>query len=281
MLKKCLKYDLKAGLFLWLILSLTMLTLSAPAGLSIKYLNSDISGIINVGAGLCTFVYYVLLIAYIVCGIGLGVYRFYQNFRTDEAYLTFTLPVKRKTLLHSKLLSTIITYFATLLVIFIAMTITFSFVPRENTTVIYLFYNGIGETIADAYASRGFWSVVYFGQLIVLAFETLTAVILLCFSIAQRASGSKSRAKMGMGRNLLIAFLVYLVIGVLTIPLVLLIFAFMSYTDAITIADTITKAESNVVTFLTLAMFTMAAVIVNIILYKDNLNRLTSKLNLT
>ena len=281
MLKKCLKYDLKASLFLWSILSTAMIFLAAPAGLSIGQLNSDTEGIMNAVAGLCIFVYYILTIAYFISGIGLGVYRFYQNFRTDEAYLTFTLPVKRKTLLHSKLLATLITFLSTLVVAFIAMTIMFAFIPDENTTFLIVFYNGFGRWLGEAYASRGFWSVVYFAQVIIIAFEMLTALILFCFSIASRANSNKNKTKSTVGKNIALVFLVYIGMGVLAVPILLLVFSILSYSEATELLGSVSRTEQNIISFLALVMFTMAAVILNVILYKDNLNRIKNKLNLT
>ena len=43
----------------------------------------------------------------------------------------------------------------------------------------------------------------------------------------------------------------------------------------------VSKTEQNVISFLALIMFTMAVVILNVSLYKDNLNRIKNKLNLT
>lgn len=129
MLKKCLKYDLKSNLFIWLLLSVGMLIMSVPGGLSMRYLKNYVNNYISLAAGLVEFIYYLLGVVYFVAGLCLGIYRFYQNFRTDEAYLTFTLPVKRKILLHSKILATLIMFIATLAVIFTSIMIAFMLVP--------------------------------------------------------------------------------------------------------------------------------------------------------
>lgn len=281
MLRKCLKYDLKPGLFLWSLLSVAMILLAAPAGLSIGHLSSETEGIMNAVAGLCVFVYYILTVAYLISGIGLGVYRFYQNFRTDEAYLTFTLPVKRKTLLQSKLLATVITFLATLAVAFVALVIMLAFIPDENSTVLIAAYYGLGVWLGETFASQGFWSVVYFSQVIIIAFEILTALILFCFSIASRANSNKNKTKSTVGKNIATVFLVYIGIGLLAVPILLLVFSILIYTEATELLGSVSAAEQSVITFLALIILTMAVVIVNVILYKDNLSRIKNKLNLT
>lgn len=281
MLRKCLKYDLKSGLFLWSLLSVAMILLAAPAGLSIGHLSSETEGIMNAVAGLCILVYYILTVAYLISGIGLGVYRFYQNFRTDEAYLTFTLPVKRKTLLQSKLLATVITFLATLAVAFVALVIMLAFIPDENGTVLIAVYYGLGVWLGETLASQGFWSVVYFAQVIIIAFEILTALILFCFSIASRANSNKNKTKSTVGKNIAIVFLLYMGIGLLAVPILLLVFSILIYTEATELLGSVSAAEQSVITFLALIILTMAAVIANVILYKDNLSRIKNKLNLT
>ena len=69
--------------------------------------------------------------------------------------------------------------------------------------------------------------------------------------------------------------------GVLAVPVMLLVFSVLSYTEATELLGSVSKTEQNVISFLALIMFTMAAVILNVSLYKDNLNRIKNKLNLT
>jgi hypothetical protein len=260
-----------------------MLVMSVPGGLSIEVLASEgeVRGIINAVSALGVFVYYILAVIYAVAGIGLGVYRFYQNFRTDEAYLTFTLPVKRKTLLNSKLLATVITFLATFLIELTAITISLSVAKGQDGSMLSTVFSDIGAFLRASYASIGFWCIVYICQAGVLAFEALTAVILFCFSIANRVSGERSKSKASVGKNLALVFLIYACMGLISVPIILLVVSMISYGEAVSIAGTITDGESSAVIFLTLIIFTMATVILNVFLYKDNLNKIKNKLNLT
>lgn len=281
MLKKCLKYDFKASLLIWCILSAAVLVMSTPGGFAIRAMNNNAKGAVATVSMLVIVVYYILGVIYLVAGIGLGIYRFYQSFRTDEAYLTFTLPVKRKTLLHSKLLSTLIMFLSTLFIILIALMISFSIVPKGNQSMLDQAIENIGNTLSESYRTHGLWTIVYIFQVAVLCFEAITAIILVSFSIANRTSSNKNRTKARIGRNIAIVLLFYLGMGVIFVPIILLVTTIISYTEAVDFAGTLTRGETNVVTFLAYVMFTMAAVILNAILYKDNLSMIKNKLNLT
>lgn len=280
MLKKCLKYDLKSNLFIWLLLSVGMLIMSVPGGLSMRYLKNYVNNYISLAAGLVEFIYYLLGVVYFVAGLGLGIYRFYQNFRTDEAYLTFTLPVKRKILLHSKILATLIMFIATLAVIFTSIMIAFMLVPDGEQSYFETFIRGIYEGLCESYVNYGFWSIVYLVQGFVLTLEVIIGMILFSFSIANRSPGSKNKSKSNIAKNITTLILFYLIMGLLSVPTILLVVAIMYYNDATLIAQTVGPGEANVITFLTYIMFTMASAILNLILYKDNRNMIENKLNL-
>ena len=114
MLKKLLKYDLKAIFKFWWLAAAFSVVMSVIGGLSISILASEnerIPEIVEFTSGLTVFftvfsfaivpmVTFVLLFA-----------RVYKNFYTDEGYLTFTLPVTRGQLINSKLISGIIVDF--------------------------------------------------------------------------------------------------------------------------------------------------------------------------
>ena len=84
-----------------------------------------------------------------------------------------------------------------------------------------------------------------------------------------------------VGKNIAIVFLIYMGIGLLAVPILLLVFSILIYTEATELLGSVSAAEQSVITFLALIILTMAAVIVNVILYKDNLSRIKNKLNLT
>ena len=124
MLKKLLKYDFKSVFKYWWIAGLTSLALSVLGGFCIKILvdaNSDSvtiqpPAVLTVSATLMVILSSMALVAFALISMILVYVRFFQNFFTDQAYLTFTLPVKRTTHLNSKLILGTVTEIATLLV---------------------------------------------------------------------------------------------------------------------------------------------------------------------
>ncbi len=124
MLRKLLKYDFKSVFKYWWIAGLTSLALSVLGGFCIKILvdaNSDSvtiqpPAVLTVSATLMVILSSMALVAFALISMILVYVRFFQNFFTDQAYLTFTLPVKRTTHLNSKLILGTVTEIATLLV---------------------------------------------------------------------------------------------------------------------------------------------------------------------
>ena len=108
MLKKCLKYDIKHIWNTWWVISAAQLGISMLAGATIffmirtiNYSEWVISALLNLILILVT-IGCIILIAILPVASSIVVYaRYYKNFFTDEAYLTFTLPVSRKTHFHS------------------------------------------------------------------------------------------------------------------------------------------------------------------------------------
>ena len=140
MLKKCLKYDLKSIFTFWWIGALTTIGLSLIASLSARQFFATISEETDAfpwWAFICMASFFVG-IAYIIL-ISILVYvRFYKQFFTDEAYLTFTLPVKRSTHLMSKVVSgTVFTAGTGLLVI---LSMVFIFIGIPGFTDMFVFY---------------------------------------------------------------------------------------------------------------------------------------------
>jgi len=111
MLKKLLKYDFKSVFKYWWIAAISSFAVSILGGFCITILESEkkmpdflptfaVIGIFITIMGLCAFLITSTILIYA---------RFYKNLFTDEGYLTFTLPVKRSSLLNSKLILNIVT----------------------------------------------------------------------------------------------------------------------------------------------------------------------------
>ena len=114
MLRKLLKYDIASIGRYWWILAVTAFGVSGIGGLAIRYLlytdrvtemGGVSDGVFDFFAVLALIICVLTLIVSLVVTPILIYVRFYKHFFTDEGYLTFTLPVSRRCLLGSKMLS--------------------------------------------------------------------------------------------------------------------------------------------------------------------------------
>lgn len=107
MLKKLLRYDLKEVFRYWWIAVIISTTLSVAGGFASLMESYDgwIPEVILSLLGGTIFLAYCSYFALMVLTMVLLFIRFYKNFFSDEGYLTFTLPVHRKDLLLSKVIT--------------------------------------------------------------------------------------------------------------------------------------------------------------------------------
>ena len=125
MFRKLLKYDILSVFKLWWISAVSASVLAVVCGICIQIINVDytVHDAIKTFAFLGATLSVIGNIAFIVVSmIFLGM-RFYKHFFSDEGYLTFTLPVKKTSLLNSKLTVSMIFGIATLLVFLINLCI--------------------------------------------------------------------------------------------------------------------------------------------------------------
>lgn len=137
MLRKCLKYDLKSMFTYWIFGAITLLALSFSAGLALR---SQINNIKDMGNRfnweiLVLILYYFAIAAFLLLGSILIYVRYYKHFFSDEGYLTFTLPVKRRTLYTSKVLNGAIYQAASYVIVLISIIIMVLFIPSSGNSV--------------------------------------------------------------------------------------------------------------------------------------------------
>ena len=104
MFLKILKYDLKSIYRIFLLLTPITLGVCLLGGFGIDFLASsaDPHPLITLISVLWIILSVFVISAYVIV-INLFVYiRLYKHFFSDEGYLTFTLPIKRSTLLRAK-----------------------------------------------------------------------------------------------------------------------------------------------------------------------------------
>lgn len=184
MLKKCLKYDLRASFKLWLILTIVALSLSVIGGLSLGGATAESELV------LLPILFFFLgfpslfsIAAYPVATVIILGVRCYRNFYTDEGYLTFTLPVSRRTHFHSKLISSAIYIAASAVVTVLSLGIVVLLSSIVGNGEIFL-DAFILTDFAELFAGSGFHGamVIILSLIIVLLLE-VTALLWFYFCI--------------------------------------------------------------------------------------------------
>lgn len=177
MLKKLLKYDLRSVFRFWWIVALISVGMAVLGGFaqSILY-NNDIPRVINVIASIVVFFSYFCMMGLAVLTQVLLFIRFYRNFFTDEGYLTFTLPVKRETLLNSKVLAGFIAMAAAAAVCALNCSIIFA-IPQYEVFRSGEFFSGIEKGMREIPDHL-------VGPLLIMGIETLVlAALVLLLSV--------------------------------------------------------------------------------------------------
>ncbi len=178
MLRKVLKYDLDAIWLPWVIMSITSLVLSVASGFSLRALMMY-DPMADVGqfpswmplAVLVLFATVIAIVLYGALSTIMVLVRYYQNFFTDEGYLTFTLPVKRSTLFNSKFLSAIMWNVGTTIVILTSLVIALSIAPanQDGTGVLLTgIFSQIFDILSLIFTFIDGWLWAHFAVIIVL-----------------------------------------------------------------------------------------------------------------
>lgn len=144
MLKKLLKYDLE-NIFKVLII---FYCLSLFFGILTRiFLSIEDSFIMNVVGKICSGVTISMIFNILINNLMRLWVRFRNNFYGDESYLTHTLPIDKKTLYLSKVLTAVITLFISVLVIGLSLFI--AYYSKENIQIL----KNILLPIVDTYNS--------------------------------------------------------------------------------------------------------------------------------
>ena len=115
MLRKLLKYDLAFVWRWWRIIAVIMVVASLLGALLLRGTLAATDGVQETLIIICVLYFIPYLLAIVACTAAtplLLYWRFYSHFYSDQGYLTFTLPVKRRTLLLSKVYNELIWHVA-------------------------------------------------------------------------------------------------------------------------------------------------------------------------
>lgn len=280
MLKKMLKYDLKYVFKLWVIATTIFITTSIIGALSMRM------NVINPGIGFSDFGIIIFILSsliYAFFAFAMSAYRVYQTCFTDEAYLTFTLPMKRNTILISKILSMLISLTAPLLVMAIVYHPVFAIVPSTNSeyaglSQLQAFYKILAKLLNVSFAENGWFSIIIIFEAIVITALAVLCALLLVLELIKEIHKQAHLPKKRTIYNMLGLFL--------SLPLLIILMVYsllwlIGYQGAIEIANTISGAEiairrilASMITICILSAF-------DTILYNSNLKYLSEKLNLS
>lgn len=160
MLKKLLKYDFQAILKYFIPMSIAMLIYSCLATLTFRVNSSDLGNdhsLLGLIAGFAIAGYIFIFIAYTIITQALIVVNFFKSMATDTGYLTHTLPVKKTSILLSKIIMAEAVMLISYLVLLLSLII-FLDVP----TNFGLFHSAFSSAVSFITAEIGTGMFTYF-----------------------------------------------------------------------------------------------------------------------
>lgn len=195
MLKKLLKYDLRAIFKFWWIAAAVTLLMSAVVGVCISVMNSprEFPVIINVVAVMTIVISVIGLFALPIVTFILIFSRFYKNFFTDEGYLTFTLPVTKGQLLFSKIITGTLSFFSVGIVIIIDLVVMFWIPFPEEFGQEFL--KGLAQVFANLFEELGFYGAVYVLEFLVIGILSIVFAVLFLYNCITLGSIVTKKAK--------------------------------------------------------------------------------------
>lgn len=183
MLKKLLKYDLKAiGNSLFPIYGITI-ALAVLARIFIEIEN--ISAVFRMPTGLVTGLSILLTMALPFVTFIIGIDRFNKQTAKDEGYLTHTLPVKKSTIISSKLIAQTLFEILAMIVVFISICIIGNISFHEIKNLI--------ETIFEIFAEYKVLTPALFMLIALAGYEVITLLVYTAISFGQRHATNKGK----------------------------------------------------------------------------------------
>lgn len=187
MFRQLLKYDIKYIFKYWWIAAATSIALSFIGGYALQILEIELKKYEWLHT-LCYFVLFFVIIGICIfplVNIVLVLIRYYKNFFSDEAYLTFTLPVKKHQLINSKIATGFILTFITNFTILMDLFIFFA-IGLPQYIFDAKFIDNITKFISEACVYLGGYLVIYIFEFIILSvILSLSEIIILytCITI--------------------------------------------------------------------------------------------------
>ena len=261
MLKKLLKYDLKSIfklLFVFYSLSLFFAILTR------LFLNIENSLIMNIIGQICSGITISMIFNILINNIMRLWVRFQQNLYGDESYLTHTLPVEKKTLYISKILTALITLFASIGVI--GLTLFIAYYSKENIESL----KNILLPVATAYGSTIIKLLLAFLFIFFLEFINALQCGFTGIILGHKMNNART------GYSILFGFCAYMAIQTFGILLIFIISLFNKDLMNLFITNEIVNIDMlKIVIYLAIIIYTITFIInylVNLRLFKKGVN---------
>jgi len=208
MLKKLLKYDLQNIFKILIIFYILSLFFSILTRIFFSIENSFIMNIIG---QICSGVTISMIFNILINNLMRLWVRFKNNFYGDESYLTHTLPIDKKTLYLSKMLSSIISLFTSIIVIVITLFI--AYYSKGNIELL----KNILLPIADIYDSTIISILLAFFFIFFLEFANALQCGFTGIILGHKMNNSK------IGYSVLFGFISYMVIQIFALLVIFVV----------------------------------------------------------
>ena len=261
MLKKLLKHDLKSIFkFLMIFYSLALFF----ALLTRIFLNIENSFVINIIGQICSGVSISMMVNILVNNLMRLWVRFKQNLYGDESYLTHTLPIDKKTLYLSKILTAVITLFTSVLVI--GLTLFIAYYSKANLELL----KNILLPVTDIYEVSIIQILLVFLFIFFLEFANALQAGFAGIILGHKMNNAKT------GYSVIFGFISYMAIQVFTLVTMFILSIFNSDLMNLFITNEIINIEMiKTIIYLAIAIYSVSFIvvyIVNLKLFKKGVN---------
>ncbi len=291
MFRKVLKYDMASIKRYWWMIAVIVLAMSVVGSLvfrGVYYIfeneavleDSPLMVLVALAGIIFLFVCVLAIFSSVFITAVMTHLRYYRNFFTDEGYLTFTLPVSRKTLYLSKTVNTMFWSFAhvLLLVASIAIVLTIAPPPETGYGLNFVVWEALGDALSLAWGSVGAWLIVYVAEVILLylcASAMSVGLIQFCITV-----GSIVTKKYKLLASIGIYYGVNMVMQTV-MQIVFMIFGMFMGTGFAILLERATMLEQQAVIAVGLLLGCLAACALALVMHFVTLGLLERKLNLS
>lgn len=253
MLLKLMKYDLKSILKKMVFYYVSLLILAAVSKVLILIFSDTKFSVISV---LPTALFFIGLYACLFVTMIISMIRYYKNMLSDEGYLTHTLPVKRHTILFSKMISTLIVEIISILVIALC-----GFLYSPTAVKLFISEIFVALNLINYDFSTIFLVILIIFEIILVGVSQLTLVAL-CLSIG--ACFDKNKLLMSFVFYMIIHIVVQIIAG--TILSISILLVLQGRGGIFSLYSVLTTYIVVTIIYITLTYF------VNLVILKNRLN---------